>query len=115
MVNDRFNLCKRSSPFIQCLRRELNHIRDNRDLNSKIHLAVNEYGLLIVNDGSCAYCKKAIHFIDNIDAKLVFANCAYDANEILSYLNQRNIKPIIPPKRNRLHQRGYKGFKEKKQ
>ena len=32
-----------------------------------------------------------------------------------SYLNKQNIKPVIPPKRNRLHQRGYKGFKKKRQ
>ena len=40
---------------------------------------------------------------------------AYDTNEILSYLNQRNIKPVISPKRNRLHQRDDKGFKKKRQ
>ena len=31
--------------------------------------------------------------------------------EILSYLNQQNTSPIIPLKRNCLHQRDYKSFK----
>ena len=40
----------------------------------------------IVTDGSYADCEEAIHL--NINAKLVFADHAYDTNEILSYLNQ---------------------------
>lgn len=49
-------------------------------------------------DGSRADCKKALDLIQNINAKLVLTDRDYDTNEILSYLNQRNIKPVIPPK-----------------
>ena len=111
MLNDRFNLCKRSSAFMWCSRRELNHIKEKRELNSKIYLVVNEYDMpinFIVTDELCADCKEAIHLIKNIDAKLVFADRACDTNEILSYLYQQNIKPVILPKRNRLHQHGYR-------
>ena len=86
--------------------------------NSKIHLVVNEYGIpinFIIKDESFTNRMKAIHLIKNINAKLVFADRAYDTNEILSYLNQQNIKPVTPQKRNRLYQRGYKAFKEKRQ
>ena len=38
----------------------------------------------IVTDRSRADCKDAIHLIKNINAKLVFADRAYDTNEILS-------------------------------
>ena len=69
----------------------------------------------IITDGSCASWKKAIHLIKNIKAKLVFVDRAYDTNEILSYLNQQNIRLVIPPKRNRVYQCGYKCFKEKRQ
>ena len=65
----------------------------------------------IVTDGSCADCKEVIHLIKNINAKLAFADCTCDTNEILSYLNQRNTKPVIHAKRDRLYQRGYKCFK----
>ena len=63
----------------------------------------------IVTDGSYADCEEAIHL--NINAKLVFADHAYDTNEILSYLNQWNIGSVIPAKYNYLYQLGYKGFK----
>ena len=42
----------------------------------------------IVTDGSCSDCKEVIHLAKNINAKSVFADRAYDINEILSYLNQ---------------------------
>ena len=54
----------------------------------------------IVTDRSRADCKDAIHLIKNINAKLVFADRDYDANKILFYLNQRNIKPVIISKHN---------------
>ena len=110
MINDRLNLCKRSLAFVWYSRMESNYIKNARWLNSKIHLVVNKYGMpinFIVANGACADCKEAIYLIKNINAKLVFADCAYDTNKILSYLNQRNIKPVIPPKRNRFHQRDY--------
>ena len=96
------------------------NINDKMGLNSKIHSVVNEYGMpinFIVTNRLCADCKEAINLIKNINAKLVFLDRAYDTTEILFYLNQRNIISVIPPtpKRNRLHQRGYKGFKEKRQ
>ena len=83
-----------------------------------MHLVVNEYGMqmnFIIANGPRADCKEAMHSIENIDAKLVFTNRAHYTNEILSYLNQQNISPVIPPKRNHLHQCDYKGFKEKRQ
>ena len=67
--------------------------------------------LFIVTDKSFTNFKKATNLIKNINAKLVFADRVCDTNEILSYLNQRNIKPAILPKRNRLHQWDYKSFK----
>ena len=91
---------------------KINQYQRQKELNSKIHLVVNEYDIpidFIVTDGASADCKEAIHL--NINAKLVFADHAYDTNEILSYLNQQNIKPIISPKCNGLDRRDYKGFK----
>ena len=67
---------------------------------------VNEYGMpmnFIVTGGACTDCESAIHLIKNVNAKLVFADRAYNTNKILSYFNQRNIKPVILPKRNRLY------------
>ena len=91
MVNYRFNLCKRASAFIRCLRRESSYIKDKRGLNSKIYLVVNKYGMpinFIVADGLCANCKETINLIKNINAKLVFADRTYDKKEILSCLTK---------------------------
>ncbi len=77
---------------------------------SKIHLAINERGLpvkFIVIDGTHVDCKEAVNLLKNLDAKLSFANRAYDTNEIFSYIAKQNIKSVISPKRNRLEQRGY--------
>ena len=114
MVNDRFNLCKRSSAFRRWSQRNSSHIKDKMRLNLKICLIANGCCMqmnFIVTNGPRADCKWAIHFIDDIDTKLVFADRACDTNEILFYLNQRNIKSIISPKCNGLDRRDYKGFK----
>ena len=115
MVNYRFNLCKSPSVFMRCSQRESSNIKDKRSLNSKIHLAVDVSINFIVTGRLCADYKEAIYLTKNINTKLVFADHDYDTNEILSYFNQRNIKPVTPQKRNRLYQRGYKAFKEKRQ
>ncbi len=62
-------------------------------------------------EGTHADCKGTINSLKNLDAKLVFADRAYDTNEILSYITKRNMKSVISPKRNRLEQRDYKGFR----
>ena len=58
-----------------------------------------------------ADCKEALYLIKNINTKLVFAYRAYNTNEILSYPNEENIKPVILQKHNRLDQRYYKSFR----
>ena len=94
MVNDKFNLCKSLSASMRCSQKGLNHIKEKRGFNSKIYLVVNEYGMrinFIVINGSCVDCKEATHLNENINKELVFADCTYDTNEILSYLNQRHV------------------------
>ncbi len=88
------------------MRRKSGHTKNKRGLNSKIHLAVNECGIsvkFIVTEKKYADCKEAINLLKNLNAKLLFANRAYNTNEILSYIAKRNIKS----KRDRLEQRGY--------
>ena len=59
-----------------------------KNVQSKIHLVVNEYGIpinFIVTNGLHTNCKEAILLIENIDTKLMLEDRIYDANEILSY------------------------------
>ncbi len=110
MANDRLELCESTSACSWNSWRKSGYIKNKRGLNSKIHLAVNERGLpviFIVTEEKYADCKEAINLLKNLDAKLLFADRAYDTNEILSYIAKRNIKS----KRNRLEQRDFKGFK----
>ena len=114
MANDRLELCKSTSACSWGSRQKSCYIKDKRELNSKIHLAVNERGLpvkFIVTEGTRANCKEAINLLKNLDAKLLFADRAYDTNEVLAYIAKRNTKSVISPKRNRLEQRDYKGFR----
>ena len=59
--------------------------------------------------------QRSYSFNQKYQCKVSICGPAYDTNDILPYLYQRNIKLVIPPERNRLHQRGYKGFKKKRQ
>ena len=89
MANDRLELCESAWAYSWGSRRKSSYIKDKRGLNSKIHLAINERGLpvkFIVTEGTRADCKEAINLLKNLDAKLVFADRAYDTNEILSYI-----------------------------
>ena len=111
MANDRLEL---ASACDSGSRQKSGYIKDKRGLNSKIHLAVNERGMpvkFIVTNRTHADCKETINLLKNLDVKLVFANRAYDTNEILFYIAKRNIKAIISPNRNRLEQRDYKGLR----
>ena len=111
MINDRLNLYKKSSAFKRCSRRESSHIKDKM-ANSKVHLFVNGYSMpinFIVTDGSRTDRKKVIHLIKNINAKLIFAVCAYDIDKILLYFKTQNIKPIISPKHNHFDHRDNTG------
>ena len=57
----------------------INAYQKQKRLNPKIHLVVNEYGM-------------PINFIVTNRSRV---DRAYNTNEILSYLNKQNIKPII--------------------
>ena len=92
MVNGRFNLCKKSSVFEWYSLRESIYIKDRRELNPKIHLIANEYGMpidFVVTGGSHADCEETIYLTKNTNAKLAFVAFAYDTNEILFYLNKK--------------------------
>ena len=75
MVNDRFNLCKRSLAWMRYLLRKLGYTKDEIGFNFNTRLVLNKYGLpinFIVMDGSVADCDEIVHLIKNIDIKLLF-------------------------------------------
>ena len=47
--------------------------------------------------------QRSYSFNQKYQCKVSIYGPAYDTNDILPYLNQRNIKPVTSPKRNLLH------------
>lgn len=62
---------------------------------------------IIITQGTTADCTQARRLIDGINAEYLFADKAYDTNEILEIAEKHGIKPVIPPKSNRKIQREY--------
>jgi transposase len=61
----------------------------------------------IVTAGTVADCTKAVELLEGMKAEVLFADRGYDTNEILDYAQARNMKAVIPPKKNRKVQRDY--------
>ena len=71
---------------------------------TKIHLAVDSYGLPIefdITGGEVHDSKAAASLIDKLpDAEYVIADKGYDSESIREQIRQRNAIPVIPRKRN---------------
>ena len=65
---------------------------------------------VIVTSGTVADCKQACHLIEGIDADALFADRAYDTNEIIGYCRENGMEIVIPPKKNRIEQREYDDY-----
>ena len=61
----------------------------------------------IITKGTTADCTQAPALIDGISAEYLLADRGYDSNEIVETANAQGIEPVIPPKKNRKHQRYY--------
>ena len=93
--------------------RQSSHGEDKRGLNTKIHLAVDAYGMpvrIIVTEGTRVDCKLALALIEGTFAEFLLADRGYDTNEILEYAREMGMGAVIPPKKNRLEQREYDEF-----
>ena len=79
-------------------------------LNSKLHLAVDAHGMpvrILLTKGTAADCKHALALIEGLRACAFMADRAYDTDEIIAWLQERDIEVVIPPKKNRKRQRSY--------
>ena len=61
----------------------------------------------IITEGTTADCTQAVTLIDGFSAENLLADKGYDTDEILAYLEERGMLPVIPPKSNRKVQRDY--------
>ena len=75
-----------------------------------MHLAVDSHGLpirIVVTEGTTADCTQACMLIEGLTAEYLLADKGYDTNDIIDQAIVQGIKPVIPPKRNRLLAREY--------
>ena len=110
MDNDRRKLCQGSCARLRSERRKPRNRAHKRGLNTKIHLAVDARGVpfrCLVTDGVTADCAKAGELVENVGARGLIADRAYDSDKIVKNAENLGMKVVIPPRKNRKIQRKY--------
>src|SRR3977135_3845301 len=78
--------------------------RSRGGLTTKVHALVDALGnpcKLMLTPGQDHDLTCAIPLLENADPGALLADKAYDAGSLIDTLEQRTIKPVIPPKANR--------------
>ena len=65
---------------------------------------------VLVTEGTAADCSQAVELIEGIEAEYLLADKACDTTAILSYCEEHEVIPVVPPKRNRKHPRAYESI-----
>ena len=110
MAYDRCFIHKSSSARSRGKGRQPGYGADKRGLNTKIHLAVDSFGMpvrVIVTDGTVADCSMAGELIEGIDAEYLLADRGYDTDTVIEQAEKAGMEAVIPPKKNRKIQRKY--------
>src|SRR5471030_2570290 len=85
--------------------RKSRHEPHKRGLNTKLHLAVDAHGMpvrILITQGTTADCTQASRLIEGLTAEALLADKGYDTDAILEQAKNQGMKPVIPPKRNRV-------------
>ena len=81
-----------------------------RGLNTKIHLAVDAFGLpvrVLITEGTAADCSLAPRLIAGFSADCLIADKGYDSDAIVAQAREQGMEPVIPPRKNRKVLRDY--------
>ena len=62
---------------------------------------------MFVTAGTTADCTQAGKLFEGIDADNLIADKGYDSDEIVDEAQKADMQPVIPPRKNRKHQREY--------
>ena len=111
MADDRRHAHQGASACVGSEGRQSGDEPDKRGLNTKIHLAVDAHGMpvrFLVTEGTRADCHEACKLIEGIDAANLFADRAYDTNEIVETAQAAGMEVVVPPRKNRKEAREYK-------
>lgn len=82
--------------------------RSRGGLTTKIHALVDAMGNPVgfsLTPGQASDLSQAEPLLEKVDPQAFLADKAYDADRLVLALKQRGIKPVIPPRANRLVQR----------
>lgn len=77
-------------------------------MSTKIHALVQGMGQLIgfaLTGGEVADITQAQSLLSGRDFKEAVADKGYDSDELVQFIRDQGAKAVIPPRRNRLHQR----------
>jgi transposase len=110
MADDRCQSLQGTPTCIRRERREPGHGPHKRGLNTKIHLAVDAFGMpvrVFITEGTRADCKEAVRLIEDIPAEYLLADRGYDTDEIIEFAEKNGMIVVIPSKKNRKEQRPY--------
>ena len=61
----------------------------------------------VITQGTTADCTEALSLIAGIPAEQLLADRGYDSNHIIEQAISQGMQVVIPPKKNRKHQRKY--------
>ena len=84
--------------------------RSKGGFSTKIHIIVDALGNALdftLTGGQAADVTQAIPLLEGYQTDHALLDKAYDANEVLNFLQQYGIVAVIPPKSNRIEQREY--------
>ena len=91
--------------------------RTKGGLNTKIHAAVDEEGnpaVMILGPGQEADISMAEEIVGLMDLEGLVGDKGYDSDAFRAWLNERGIKPCIPPRSNRINPARYSKRKYRK-
>ncbi len=84
-----------------------------KGLNSKIHLAVDAYGMPVrffIASSTTADRTIAVWLVDGFRAEYLFPDRGYDTDAILHKAIKEGTIPVIPTRKSRKYQREYDGY-----
>jgi len=83
---------------------------DKRGLNTKIHLAVDAYGIplrVVITQGTAADCTQAGRLIEGLTADHLIADKGYDSKAIVERAGSQGMHVVIPPEEKQTVPRSY--------
>jgi transposase len=71
---------------------------------------VNAHGMpirVIITKDTAADCSQALELIEGMKAEYLLADKGYDSNKIIEQAQKQDMKPVVPPRKNKEIQKEY--------